>query len=117
MSRSNRPPCTPLRWPTPIRAPKSRRRRRDAARWGTIASRPTLTPPEALLRCAIRLTANARDIADHMAVSHPVPRARASAIAALAAVADEKGRTAALELGRRDADARVRDDCERWLTL
>ncbi|AMU93656.1 hypothetical protein AOA14_03425 [Sphingopyxis terrae subsp. terrae NBRC 15098] len=28
-----------------------------------------------------------------------------------------RGRTAALELGRRDADARVRDDCERWLTL
>lgn len=73
-------------------APRSsRRRRRDAARWGTIASRPTLTPPKALLRCAIRLTDNARDIADHMAVSHPVPRTRASAIAALAAVADDKG--------------------------
>jgi hypothetical protein len=52
-----------------------------------------------------------------MAVSHPVPRVRASAIAALAAVADGTGRTAALERGLRDADARVRDDCERWLTL
>ncbi|WP_287938887.1 transposase [Sphingopyxis sp.] len=89
----------------------------DAARWGTIASRPTLTPTEALLRCAVHLTDNARDIADHMAVSHPVPRVRACAIAALAAVADGTGRTAALERGLRDADARVRDDCERWLML
>ncbi|MBU0825194.1 MAG: transposase [Alphaproteobacteria bacterium] len=81
----------------------------------TIARRPTLTSGELLLRCAVHLSAEARDIADHLAQSHPVPRARANAIAALAAVAEGEGRAAVLERGMRDRDARVRDDCTRWL--
>ena len=47
----------------------------------------------------------------------PVPRVRANALAALAAVTESKGRSAVLERGLRDADARVRDDCERWLAI
>lgn len=82
---------------------------------GTIARRPTLTPTEMLLRCAIHLTDNARDIAEHFARAHPVPRVRANAIAALAAVTEGEGRAAVLERGMRDNDARVRDDCRRWL--
>lgn len=82
---------------------------------GTIARRPTLTPTEMLLRCAIHLTDNARDIAKHFARAHPVPRVRANAIAALAAVTEGEGRAAVLERGMRDNDARVRDDCRRWL--
>ena len=46
-----------------------------------------------------------------------MPRVRAHAIAALAAATEGEGRTAALERGMRDADARVRDDCARWLGL
>lgn len=83
----------------------------------TIARRPTLTSAEMLLRCAIHLTEEARDIADHFASAHPVPRVRANAIAALAAVEEGEGRAAALERGLRDGDARVRDDCARWLGL
>jgi hypothetical protein len=84
---------------------------------GTIAKRPTLTPGEMLLRCAIRLTDNGQDIADHFAKAHPVPRVRANAIAALAAVAEGEARVAVLERGMGDPDARVRDDCARWLGL
>ncbi|WP_439569373.1 transposase [Sphingopyxis sp.] len=81
----------------------------------TIARRPTLTSSEMLLRCAVHLSAEAKDIADHFAKAHPVSRVRANAIAALAAVAEGAGRLAVLESGMGDADARVRDDCARWL--
>ncbi|WP_176473572.1 transposase [Sphingopyxis sp. GW247-27LB] len=84
---------------------------------GTIARRPTLTPGEMLLRCAVHLTENGRDIATEFAKAHPVPRLRANAIAALAAVQAGEGRTAVLECGMRDGDARVRDDCARWLAI
>ena len=80
----------------------------------TIARRPTLTSGELLLRCAVHLSAEAHDIADHIAQTHPVPRVRANAIAALAAVTEGEGRAAVLERGMRDGDARVRDDCRRW---
>ncbi|WP_447760929.1 transposase [Sphingopyxis panaciterrae] len=82
---------------------------------GTIAKRPTLTPSEMLLRCAVHLTDNGKDIAEQFAKAHPVPRVRANAIAALAAVEEGAGRVAVLERGMGDADARVRDDCRRWL--
>lgn len=83
---------------------------------GTIVRRPTLTPGEMLLRCAVHLTENGRDLADQFAKIHPVPRVRANAIAALAAVADREGaRAAILERGLDDADARVRSDCAGWL--
>lgn len=84
---------------------------------GTIARRPTLTSGEMLLRCAVHLTDNGKDIADHFAKAHPVPRVRANAIAALAAVEEGAGRAAALERGTYDCDARVRDDCARWLAV
>jgi hypothetical protein len=80
---------------------------------GTIARRPTLTSGEMLLRCAVHLTENGKDMADHFAKAHPVPRVRANALAALAAVAADPD--AVLERGMGDADARVRDDCARWL--
>src|SRR3546814_1254473 len=76
---------------------------------------PTLTSGEMLLRCAVHLTEDGKDIADHFAKAHPVPRVRANAIEALAAVAEGEGRAALLERGTRDVDARVRDDCKRWL--
>jgi hypothetical protein len=79
----------------------------------TIARRPTLTSGELLLRCAVHLSPEAHDIADHVAQTHPVPRVRACAIAALAAVREGAGRAAVLERGMRDRDARVRDDCAR----
>jgi hypothetical protein len=82
---------------------------------GTIARRPTLTSGELLLRCAVHLTENGRDIAEQFAKAHPVPRVRANAIAALAAVEEGEGRVAVLERGMQDADARVREDCGRWL--
>jgi hypothetical protein len=82
---------------------------------GIIAKRPTFTPGEMLLRCAVHLTDNGKDVAEQFAKAHPVPRVRANAIAALAAVAEGEGRLAVLERGMRDADARVRDDCARWL--
>jgi hypothetical protein len=82
---------------------------------GTIAKRPTLTSSEMLLRCAVHLTGNGRDVAEQFAKAHPVPRVRANAIAALAAVEEGEGRMAVLERGMRDVDARVRDDCARWL--
>lgn len=82
---------------------------------GTIAQRPTLTSTEMLLRCAVHLTDNGKDIAVDFAKAHPVPRVRANAIAALAAVAEGAARTAVLERGLGDGDARVRDDCRRWL--
>ncbi|UKK83807.1 transposase [Sphingopyxis sp. BSN-002] len=81
--------------------------------YGTIARRPTLTPGEMLLRCAVHLSDNGRDVAEQFAKAHPVPRVRANAIAALAAIADD--RMAILERGLSDPDARVRDDCRRWL--
>ena len=84
---------------------------------GTIARRPTLTSGEMLLRCAVHLTDNGKDIADHFAKAHPVPRVRANAIAALAAVEEGAGRAEVLERGMRDCDARVRDDCARWLAV
>jgi len=83
----------------------------------TIAKRPTITPAEMLLRCAVHLTDNGQDIAEQFAKAHPVPRVRANAIAALAAVADGAARAVVLERGLRDSDARVRDDCERWLAV
>ncbi len=82
---------------------------------GTIAKRPTLTSSELLLRCAVHLTDNGKDIAEQFAKAHPVPRVRANAIGALAAVEEGEGRAAMLERGLSDRDARVRDDCERWL--
>jgi hypothetical protein len=84
---------------------------------GTIAKRPTLTPTEMLLRCAVHLTEEGRDVAAEFAKAHPVPRVRANAIAALAAVEEGTGRAAVLERGMGDADARVRDDCARWLAM
>lgn len=81
----------------------------------TIARRPTLTSGELLLRAAVHLTAEAPGIAAHISRTHPVPRVRANAIAALAAVAEGEGRAAVLARGMRDRDARVRDDCARWL--
>ncbi|MCW0198580.1 transposase [Sphingopyxis sp.] len=81
----------------------------------TIARRPTLSSGEMLLRCAVHLTDNGKDVAEQFARMHPVPRVRANAIAALAAVEEGAGRAAVLERGLGDADARVRDDCERWL--
>lgn len=84
---------------------------------GTIAKRPTLTSGEMLLRCAVHLTDNGKDVAEQFAKAHLVPRVRANAIAALAAVEEGVGRAAVLERGLRDGDARVRDDCERWLAL
>jgi len=84
---------------------------------GTIAKRPTLTSSEMLLRCAVHLTENGRDVAEQFAKAHPVPRVRANAIGALAAVEEGVGRAALLERGMRDPDARVRDDCARWLAL
>lgn len=84
---------------------------------GTIAKRPTLTSSEMLLRCAVHLTGNGRDVAEQFAKAHPVPRVRANAIAALAAVEEGEARVAVLERGLRDRDARVRDDCARWLAL
>lgn len=84
---------------------------------GTIAKRPTLTPGEMLLRCAVHLTDNGKDIAEHFAKAHSVPRVRANAIAALAAVEEGDSRIAVLERGVRDGDARVRDDCARWLAI
>jgi hypothetical protein len=89
----------------------------ETDRRGTIAKRPTLTPAEMLLRCAIHLTEEGRDIAAEFAKAHPVPRLRANALAALAAVVEGVGRAAVLERGMRVADARVRDDCRRWLAL
>jgi len=82
---------------------------------GTIAKRPTLTSSEMLLRCAVHLTENGQDVAEQFARAHPVSRVRANAIGALAAVSAEPG--AVLERGMHDADARVRDDCRRWLAL
>jgi len=84
---------------------------------GTIARRPTLTQAEMLLRCAVHLTDNGKDIAEQFAKVHPVPRVRANAIAALAAVEDGDARAAVLERGLHDRDARVRDDCTRWLAV
>ena len=84
---------------------------------GIIARRPSLTQSEMLLRCAVHLTDNGKDIAEHFAKAHPVPRVRANAIAALAGVKEGAARTAVLERGLRDGDARVRDDCARWLAL
>lgn len=82
---------------------------------GAIAKRPTLTSGEMLLRCAVHLTENGRDVAEHFAKMHPVPRVRATAIAALAAAAEGEVRAAVLERGLRDQNVRVRDDCRRWL--
>lgn len=82
---------------------------------GTIAKRPTLTPAEMLLRCAVHLSDNGKDVAEQFARGHPVPRVRANALAALAAIADQPH--AILERGLGDPDARVRDDCARWLAL
>lgn len=89
----------------------------DAERWGTIAKRPTLTSSEMLLRCAVHLTEDGKDIAEQFAKAHPVPRVRANAIAALAAVEEGERRAAVLERGLGDVDARVRDDCGRWLAI
>ncbi|MEI4507081.1 transposase [Sphingopyxis sp. CCNWLW253] len=84
---------------------------------GTIAKRPTLTSSEMVLRCAVHLTGNGKDVAEQFAKAHPVPRARANAIGALAAVEEGNARAAVLERGMADCDARVRDDCRRWLAL
>ncbi|MGR4892734.1 transposase [Sphingopyxis sp. LARHCG72] len=82
---------------------------------GTIARRPTLTSGEMLLRCAVHLTENGRDIAEQFAKAHPLPRVRANAIASLAAAAEGDERHIVFERGMTDADARVRADCRRWL--
>lgn len=82
---------------------------------GAIARRPTLTQAEMLLRCAVHLTDDGKDIAEQFARAHPVPRVRANAIAALAAAEEGAARAAVLERGMADRDARVRDDCRRRL--
>jgi hypothetical protein len=82
---------------------------------GTIAKRPTLTPAEMLMRCAVHFGEEGIDLADQFARTHPVPRVRANAIAALAAVAQGEARATTLERGLSDQDARVRDDCARWM--
>jgi hypothetical protein len=85
---------------------------------GTIAKRPTISQGEMLMRCAVHFCAEGIDLADQFAKCHPVPRVRANAIAALAAVEEDvAARTARLERGLADPDARVRDDCARWLAL
>ena len=84
---------------------------------GTIAKRPTLTSSEMLLRCAVHLTENGRDMAEQFARGHPVPRVRANAIGAVAAGEEDDTRAAVLERGMADSDARVRHDCLRWLAL
>src|SRR3546814_4045535 len=79
---------------------------------GRIARRPTLTSGEMLLRCAVHLTEDGKDIADHFAKAHPVPRVRASDIAALAAVAEGEGRAESLARGTRVVDAGVGAVCK-----
>lgn len=81
----------------------------------TIARRPTLSQSEMLMRCAVHFGGNGMDLANQFAARHPVPRIRANALAALAALEDGDARSAILERGLSDADARVRDDCARWL--
>jgi hypothetical protein len=82
----------------------------------TIAKRPTISQSEMLMRCAVHFGGNGADMADQFAKRHPVPRVRANAIAALAAAEDDlAARAAVLERGLTDPDARVRDDCQRWL--
>jgi hypothetical protein len=89
----------------------------DLAR-GTIAKRPTISQGEMLMRCAVHFCAEGLDLADQFARAHPVPRVRANAIAALAAVEeDAAARVALLERGLADRDARVRDDCARWISV
>lgn len=83
---------------------------------GSIAKRPTLSQSEMLMRCAVHFGGNGTDLAEQFARAHPVPRVRANAIAALAAVAEAgAARAQVLERGLNDADARVRDDCARWM--
>lgn len=89
--------------------------RQEADKRGTVARRPTLTSGEMLLRCAVHLTENGRDIAERFVKKHPIPRVRANAIAALAGVAEGDDRDAIFERGLMDLDARVRADCRRWL--
>ena len=89
--------------------------RQKADNCGTIAKRPTLTSSEMLLRCAVHLTENGKDVAEQFAKAHPVPRVRANAIGALAAAEEGDANIAVLERGMRDCDARVRDDCAWWL--
>lgn len=90
-------------------------RRIGARRTARIVRRPTVSATEQLLRCAVHLSEEARDIADHFARAHPVPRLRARALAALAATEAGAARAAHLERGLADRDPRVRDDCARWL--
>lgn len=78
----------------------------------SIARSQTMTQTEMLLRCAVHFGGNGQDVAADMAVSHPVPRVRASAIAALAVI--ETGladRLAVLERGLRDPSRRVQAEC------
>src|SRR3546814_18242623 len=82
---------------------------------GTIARRPTLPSGEMLLRCAVHLTEDGKDIADHFAKAHPVPRVRANAIAALAEVAEGAGAETLLERGTREVAAGVGAAGQRWL--
>ncbi len=83
---------------------------------GTIARRPTISQAEMLMRCAVHFCAEGVDLADQFAARHPVPRVRANALAALAAMEpDPARRTATLERGLADRDPRVRDDCARWM--
>lgn len=83
---------------------------------GTIARRPTISQAEMLMRCAVHFCAEGVDLADQFAARHPVPRVRANALAALAAMEpDPARRTANLERGLADPDPRVRDDCARWM--
>jgi hypothetical protein len=86
---------------------------------GVIVDTPTLAPAEAIMRCAVHLCgANGVDLAADFARSHPVPRMRANAIAALAAVAEgDAARTAVLERGASDADARVAGESRRRLAM
>src|SRR3546814_15448414 len=82
---------------------------------GTIAKRPTLTSGAMLLRCAVHLTDNGKDIAEQFAKAHPVPRVRANATAALAAVAVAP--CAIIDGGMADVQEMgvlaVREGCER----
>lgn len=85
----------------------------------SIARSQTLTQTEMLLRCAVHFGGNGCDVASEMARSHPVPRVRASAIAALAmaaAGAGDSARIAVLERGLADPSRRVQAECAALLS-
>lgn len=71
----------------------------------TIADGLTVTPSEALVALAVHLGGgNGRDLAEHLASSHPVPRMRATAVQALASAASPVERRALLVRAAADPD-------------